>query len=78
MSYQKAMANATKVVKVESTTFTPIAQEVLDIKALGAGNITVVANGNPSVTIPVLSGEYLNLRGAVAVTASDVDYLVYS
>lgn len=78
MSYQKAMSNGTKVQLISSSTFTPVGNEVLDIRSLGAGTITVVANGNPSVAIPVAAGDYLNLRGAVSVTAADVDYLVWS
>ena len=78
MSYARSMSNATNVQLLSSAAFTPVKQEVKDIKALGTGTITVTPNGNASVAIPVVAGDYLNLRGAITVTAADVDYLVYT
>jgi len=80
MGYGKSMTNATGsvVYPLAGPHNVPINGNVKDIKALAVGIITYTDNNGESSTVPVLQGEYLNMRGNITVTTSTVDYLVYT
>jgi ABC-type uncharacterized transport system ATPase component len=80
MSYNKTMTNATDSVRVAAAGphFVPVNGEVKDIKSQGVGTITYTDNSGNSTTADVVQGELLMMRGDITVTASTVDYIVYT
>ena len=58
--------------------FIPVNGEVKDIKSQGSGTITYTDNSGNSTTADVVPGELLMMRGDITVTASTVDYIVYT
>lgn len=79
MGYGKSMTNATGSQLIAAGTgFTPKADEVKDIKALGDGTITYTDNNGNITVAPVSAKELLMMRGEITVTTSDVDYIVYT
>ncbi len=80
MSYMRDMSNATDSVRFAAggPHFVPVKQEVKDIKSQGTGTITYTDNSGNSTVADVLPGELLMMKGKITVTASDVDYIVYT
>ena len=80
MSYSRSMTNATDSVRVAAAGphFVPVNGNVKDIKSQGTGTITYTDNSGNSTTADVVPGELLMMRGNITVTASAVDYIVYT
>jgi ABC-type uncharacterized transport system ATPase component len=74
------MTNATESVRYSAAGphNVPVNKNVKDIKAQGTGTITYTDNSGNSTVADVTSGELLMMRGDITVTASDVDYIVYT
>ncbi len=74
------MTNATESVRYAAAGphNVPVNKNVKDIKVQGTGTITYTDNSGNSTVANVTPGELLMMRGEITVTASDVDYIVYT